>query len=79
MLTCSFHFLQFNNLSVFPKNPSLTQFIPEIYNKFIIKIIRYFWGVTSCRRGGGEVGEKKKEKEQIEEKKIVSKILKHID
>ena len=48
MLTYSFHFSQFNNLSFFSrKNPSLTQFIPEIYNKIIIKIIAYFWGVTN--------------------------------
>ena len=26
---------------------SLAQFIPEIYNKIIIKILRYFWGVTN--------------------------------
>ena len=47
MLTYSFHFSPFNNLSVFRKNPSLTQFILEIYNKIIIKILGYFWGVTS--------------------------------
>ena len=45
MLTYSFHFSQFHNLSVSWKNPSLTQFIPGIYNKIIIKIIGYFWGV----------------------------------
>ena len=28
------------------KNPSLAQFIPRIYNKIIIKILGYFWGVT---------------------------------
>ena len=28
------------------KNPSLTQFIPEIYKKIIIKIPGYFWDVT---------------------------------
>ena len=48
MLTYSFHFLQFNNLSFLfsRKNPSLAQFIPGIYNKIIIKIVGYFWGVT---------------------------------
>ena len=25
--------------------PKLAQFIPEIYNKIIKKVIRYFWGV----------------------------------
>ena len=42
--------LSFHNLSIyqfFRKNPSLAQFIPRIYNKIIIKIIEYFWGVTS--------------------------------
>ena len=48
MLTYSFHFSEFNNLSVFPgKNLSLAQFISGIYNKIIIKIIGYFWGITS--------------------------------
>ena len=47
MLTYSFHISLFNNLSVSRKNPSLAQFIPEIYNKIIIKIIGYFWGVTN--------------------------------
>ena len=47
MLTYLFHFSQFNNLSVFSKkNPSLAQFILGIYNKIIIEILWYFWGVT---------------------------------
>ena len=29
------------------KYPSLTQFIPGIYNKIIIKILGYFWGVIT--------------------------------
>ena len=33
MLTFSFHFSLFNNLSVFPEKPKLAQFIPGIYNK----------------------------------------------
>ena len=39
----------FHNLSIYQfsrKNPSLAQFIPRIYNKIIIKILGYFWGVT---------------------------------
>ena len=42
--------LLFHNLSIHQfsrKNPSLAQFIPRIYNKIIIKILGYFWGVTS--------------------------------
>ena len=46
MLTFLFHFSQFNNLSVFPENPSLLNLYPEYIIKIIIKIIRYFWGVT---------------------------------
>ena len=41
--------LLFHNLSIYQfsrKNPSLAQFIPRIYNKIIIKILGYFWGVT---------------------------------
>ena len=41
--------LSFHNLSIYQfswKNPSLAQFIPKIYNKIIIKILGYFWGVT---------------------------------
>ena len=44
MLTFSFHFSRFNNLSVFPKKPKLTQFIPEIYNKNYYKNSRVFLG-----------------------------------
>ena len=33
----------FNNSRKIPK---LAQFIPEIYNNFYYKILRYFWGVT---------------------------------
>ena len=44
MLTYSFHISQF--ISFLEKTPSLAQFIPGIYNKIIIKIIGYFWGVT---------------------------------
>ena len=47
MLTLSIYILQVINLSNFPKNPSLTQFIPGIYDKIIIKILGYFWGVTN--------------------------------
>ena len=42
MLTYSFHFSQFI---------SLAQFIPEIYNKIIIKILGYFWGITVKMNG----------------------------
>ena len=41
--------LSFHNLSIYQfsrKNPSLAQFIAKIYNKIIIKILVYFWGVT---------------------------------
>ena len=41
--------LSFHNLSIHQfsrKNLSLAQFIPRIYNKIIIKILGYFWGVT---------------------------------
>ena len=43
--------LSFHNLSIHQfsrKNLSLAQFIPRIYNKIIIKILGYFWGVTLC-------------------------------
>ena len=46
MLTYSF---TFHNLTIYQfsrKNPSLSLFIPGIYNKIIIKILGYFWGVT---------------------------------
>ena len=46
MLTYSFHFSQFNNLSVVSEKPKFGQFIPGIYNKIIIKILGYFWGIT---------------------------------
>ena len=41
--------LSFHNLSIHQfsrKNLSLAQFIPRIYNKIIVKILGYFWGVT---------------------------------
>ena len=41
--------LSFHNLSIHQfsrKDLSLSQFIPRIYNKIIIKILGYFWGVT---------------------------------
>ena len=47
MLTYSFHFSQFNIYQFSRKNPSLAQSIPGIYNKIIIKILGYFWGVTT--------------------------------
>ena len=43
--------LSFHNLSIHQfsrKNLSLAQFIPRIYNKIIIKILGYFWGVTGA-------------------------------
>ena len=43
--------LSFHNLSIHQfsrKNLSLAQFIPRIYNKIIIKILGYFWGVTKA-------------------------------
>ena len=43
--------LSFHNLSIHQfsrKDLSLAQFIPKIYNKIIIKILGYFWGVTHC-------------------------------
>ena len=47
MLTFSLHNSQFNNFLGFSrKNLSLAQFIPEICNIIIIKILGYFWGVT---------------------------------
>ena len=39
----------FHNLTIYQfsrKNPSLAQFIPGIYNKIIIEILGYFWGIT---------------------------------
>ena len=45
--------LSFYNLSIHQfsrKNLSLAQFIPRIYNKIIIKILGYFWGVTPTAR-----------------------------
>ena len=42
--------LSFHNLSIHQfsrKDLSLAQFIPRIYNKIIIKILGYVWGVTS--------------------------------
>ena len=41
--------LSFHNLSIHQfsrKDLSLAQFIPRTYNKIIIKILGYFWGVT---------------------------------
>ena len=49
MFTHSFHFSLFNHLSVFLKKPKLAQFIFGIYNKIIIKILGYFWGVTKLQ------------------------------
>ena len=50
MLTYSFHIYHFHSLTIYQffsqKNPSFAQFIPRIYNKIIIKIIGYFWGIT---------------------------------
>ena len=43
-LNSSFHNLSIHQFS--RKNLSLAQFIPRIYNKIIIKILGYFWGVT---------------------------------
>ena len=46
--------LSFHNLSIHQfsrKNLSLAQFIPRIYNKIIIKILGYFWGVTELLVG----------------------------
>ena len=47
MLTFSFHFSQFNNLSIFPRKTQvwLNSYLEYII-KIIIKIIGYFWGVT---------------------------------
>ena len=47
MLIYSFHFSQFNNLSFFPEKPKFGSIHIGIYNKIIIKIIGYFWGVTN--------------------------------
>ena len=53
--------LSSHNLSIyqfFQKNTNLAQFIPRIYNKIIIKILGYFWGVTMevavCEERGDE-------------------------
>ena len=43
MLTYSFYISPFISFS--GKNPRLVQFIPRIYNKIILKILEYFWGV----------------------------------
>ena len=46
--------LSFHNLSIHQfsrKDLSLAQFIPRIYNKIIIKILGYFWGVTAAHTG----------------------------
>ena len=45
-LNLSFHDLSIHQFS--QKDLSLAQFIPRIYNKIIIKILGYFWGVTQC-------------------------------
>ena len=50
MLTYSFHISQF--ISFPGKNPSLAQFIPRIYNKILIKILGYFWGVIDVVEEG---------------------------
>ena len=44
--TFNLHFIIYQFIKFLGKNPSLTQFIPAIYNKIIIKILGYFWGVT---------------------------------
>ena len=44
LLNLSFHNLSIHQFS--RKNLCLAQFIPRIYNKIIIKILGYFWGVT---------------------------------
>ena len=47
MLTYSFHVSHFNNLSVFPEKPKFGSiYTRNIYNKIIIEILRFFWGVT---------------------------------
>ena len=49
MLTYSVHIYHFHSLTIYQfsrKNLSLAQFILGIYNKIIIKILGYFWGVT---------------------------------
>ena len=47
MLTFSFHFSLFNNLSVVSrKNPSWLNLYPKYIIKIIIKILGNFWGVT---------------------------------
>ena len=57
--------LSFRNLSIHQfsrKNLSLAQFIPRIYNKIIIKILGYFWGVTTSE-GDQSFDKKKRDKE----------------
>ena len=47
MLTYSFHISLFNNLLVLPEKTQVwLNSYPGIYNKIIIKILGYFWGVT---------------------------------
>ena len=46
-LNLSFHNLSIHQFSRKKKNLRLAQFISRIYNKIIIKILRYFWGVTA--------------------------------
>ena len=51
--------LSFHNLSIHQfsrKDLSLAQFIPRIYNKIIIKILGYFWGVTARAHPVGRKG-----------------------
>ena len=55
--------LSFHNLSIHQfsrKNLSLAQFIPKIYNKIIIKILGYFWGVTISMESERKKEEKNK-------------------
>ena len=49
MLTLSIYIFNLSIYQITRKKPSLTQFIPRIYNKIIIKILGYFWGVTIDR------------------------------
>ena len=44
MLTFSFHFSLFNNLSVFLEKPKLAQFIPRLYDQKYYKNSRVFLG-----------------------------------
>ena len=53
MLTYSFHILHFNNLLVFPEKPKFGSFYTrKFFYKIIIKILGYFWGVTSLGDSG---------------------------